>query len=38
MSEGLSRHLVMSGENFDPHEVGAQLAKLAWAGLRGVQP
>jgi len=38
MSEGLSRHLVMSGENFDPHEVGAQLTKLAWAGLRGVQP
>ena len=38
MSEGLSRHLVMSGENFDPQEVGAQLANLAWAGLRGVQP
>jgi len=38
MSEGLSRHLVMSGEHFDPHEVGTQLANLAWAGLRGVQP
>lgn len=38
MSEGLSRHLVMSGEDFDPLEVGAQLANLAWAGLRGVQP
>lgn len=38
MSEGLSRHLVLSGEAFDPREVGAQLANLAWAGLRGVQP
>jgi len=38
MSEGLSRHLVLSGEHFDPHEVGTQLANLAWAGLRGVQP
>jgi AcrR family transcriptional regulator len=38
MSEGLSRYLVSSGEQFDPHEVGTQLAYLAWAGLRGVQP
>jgi AcrR family transcriptional regulator len=38
MSEGLSRYLVSSGEQFDPHEVGTQLANLAWAGLRGVQP
>lgn len=38
MSEGLSRHLVLSGEHFDPREVGTQLANLAWAGLRGVQP
>lgn len=38
MSEGLSRYLVLSGEQFDPHEVGTQLANLAWAGLRGVQP
>jgi AcrR family transcriptional regulator len=38
MSEGLSRYLVSSGEQFDPHEVGVQLANLAWAGLRGVQP
>ncbi|MFM8908172.1 MAG: TetR/AcrR family transcriptional regulator [Actinomycetota bacterium] len=38
MSEGLSRHLVMSGEHFNPREVGTQLANLAWAGLRGVQP
>lgn len=38
MSEGLSRYLVSSGEQFDPHEVGMQLANLAWAGLRGVQP
>ncbi|MFM7046307.1 MAG: TetR/AcrR family transcriptional regulator [Actinomycetota bacterium] len=38
MSEGLSRHLVLRGESFDPHEVGTQLANLAWAGLRGIQP
>jgi len=38
MSEGLSRHLVLRGESFDPHEVGTQLANMAWAGLRGVQP
>jgi hypothetical protein len=30
--------LVMNGEAFDPQEVGAQLANLAWAGLRGIQP
>lgn len=38
MSEGVSRHLVMNGDDFNPREVGAQLANLAWAGLRGVQP
>lgn len=38
MSEGLSRHLVWSGEPFDPAVVGAQLANLAWSGLRGVEP
>lgn len=38
MSEGLSRHLVLSGEPFDPREVGTQLANLAWSGLRGIEP
>ena len=38
MSEGVSRHLVLRGEQFDPGVVGAQLANLAWAGLRGIKP
>lgn len=38
MSEGLSRHLVWNDEPFDANEVGTQLANLAWAGLRGIQP
>lgn len=37
MSEGVSRWLVMSNQDFDPLMVGTQLANLAWAGLRGVQ-
>ena len=38
MSEGVSRHLVLTGEAFDPRAVGSQLANFAWAGLRGVEP
>ncbi len=38
MSEGVSRYLIASGENFDPALVGSQLANFAWAGLRGVEP
>jgi AcrR family transcriptional regulator len=38
MSEGVSRHLVLRAEQFDPGVVGAQLANLAWAGLRGIKP
>lgn len=38
MSEGVSRWLVFSDLEFDPRLVGTQLAALAWAGLRGVQP
>jgi AcrR family transcriptional regulator len=36
MSEGASRHLIQSGEKFDPKSVGEQLATLAWAGLRSI--
>jgi hypothetical protein len=38
MSEGVSRYLIASGETFDPTRVGSQLANLAWAGLRGIEP
>jgi AcrR family transcriptional regulator len=38
MSEGVSRYLIASGETFDPARVGSQLANLAWAGLRGIEP
>jgi len=38
MSEGVSRHLIASGDAFDPTLVGSQLANFAWAGLRGVEP
>ena len=36
MSEGASRHLIQRGEKFDPDTIGAQLATLAWAGLRSI--
>jgi AcrR family transcriptional regulator len=37
MAEGASRHLVRAGGAFDPERVAAQVAELAWAGLRGVR-
>ena len=36
MSEGVSRHLIQQGDQFDADVVGEQLASLAWAGLRAV--
>lgn len=36
MSEGVSRHLIQQGAQFDADVVGEQLASLAWAGLRAV--
>ena len=36
LAEGVSRHLVERGMEFDPDEVGQQVADLAWAGLRAV--
>ncbi len=36
LAEGVSRHLVERGQNFDPHTLGGQVADLAWAGLRAV--
>ena len=36
LAEGVSRHLVERGENFDPELLGQQIADLAWAGLRAV--
>jgi AcrR family transcriptional regulator len=36
IAETTSRRLVATGEPFDPTVVAAQLAGLAWAGLRGV--
>ena len=38
MSEGVSRHLISTGEAFDATLVGSQLANFVWAGLRGVEP
>jgi AcrR family transcriptional regulator len=37
LAEGASRHLVHAGGAFDPDAVAAQVADLAWAGLRGVK-
>ncbi len=36
LAEGVSRHLMSSGEAFDPELVASQVADLAWAGLRGL--
>lgn len=36
LAEGVSRHLVERGEQFDPELLGMQIADLAWAGLRVV--
>lgn len=38
IAEGVSRHLVESGVDFDPDVLGSQIADLAWAGLRAVHP
>ena len=38
MAEGVSRYLVELGGGFDPDLIGQQVADLAWAGLRSVQP
>jgi AcrR family transcriptional regulator len=36
LAEGASRRLVELGDDFDPDEIAAQVAELAWAGLRGI--
>jgi AcrR family transcriptional regulator len=36
LAEGVSRHLVEKGVQFDPEVLGQQMADLAWAGLRAV--
>ena len=36
LAEGVSRHLVEKGRQFDPEVLGQQMADLAWAGLRAV--
>jgi AcrR family transcriptional regulator len=38
LAEGASRSLVERGEQFDPDEIAREVADLAWAGLRAVQP
>jgi AcrR family transcriptional regulator len=38
LAEGVSRHLVERGQDFDPEVLGQQVADLAWAGLRAVHP
>jgi AcrR family transcriptional regulator len=37
LAEGTSRRLLALGGEFDPERVAAQVADLAWAGLRGVR-
>lgn len=37
MTEGVSRRLVESGDDFDPELVVRQVSDLAWAGLRAAQ-
>ena len=36
MAEGASRRLVELGDDFDPDEIAAEVAALAWAGLRAL--
>jgi AcrR family transcriptional regulator len=38
LAEGASRLLVERGDEFDPDEIAKEVADLAWAGLRAVQP
>jgi AcrR family transcriptional regulator len=38
LAEGASRRLVELGDEFDPDVIAAEVAALAWAGLRAVQP
>jgi len=38
LAEGVSRRLVERGESFEPDELGALVANLAWAGLRAIGP
>ncbi len=37
MTEGVSRRLVESGDEFDPEMIARQVSDLAWAGLRAAQ-
>lgn len=37
LAEGVSRHLLRTGESFDPDVVARQVSDLAWAGLRAAQ-
>jgi AcrR family transcriptional regulator len=37
LAEGTSRRLLALGGDFEPQRVAAQVADLAWAGLRGVR-
>lgn len=37
LAEGVSRHLLRRGGNFDPDLVARQVSDLAWAGLRSAQ-
>lgn len=36
MAEAVSRHLMATGQSTDPHQLGIQVARLAWAGLRAL--
>ena len=38
LAEGASRLLVERGDEFDPDDIAQEVADLAWAGLRAVQP
>ncbi|MGA0194354.1 MAG: hypothetical protein ACO3LJ_03010, partial [Ilumatobacteraceae bacterium] len=37
MTEGVSRRLIESGDDFDPEAIARQVSDLAWAGLRAAQ-
>jgi AcrR family transcriptional regulator len=37
LAEGTSRRLVSTGEDFDPARLAAQVADLAWGGLRSIR-